>query len=79
VKSGHGSFNFHCLSAREMAVFPDTKCLPLLLNVFSHALGISKFYFHWQRSMTVARQSEGRNTKEIRKRYMSKLSEKNAS
>jgi len=66
-------------SARGMAVFPDIKCPPLSLSVFSHPLGISKFYFNWQRTMTVARQSEGRYTKEIRKRYMSKLSKKNAS
>jgi len=39
----------------------------------------SKVYFHWQRTMTVARQNEGRYTIEIRKRYMSKLSENNAS
>lgn len=55
-------------TAREMAVFPDIKCLPLTLTVFSHALCISKLYLHWQRSMTVARQSEGQYTKEIRKR-----------
>jgi hypothetical protein len=30
-------------------------------------------YLHWQRTMTVARQSEGWYTKEIRKTYMSKL------
>jgi len=65
-------------TAREMAVFPDIKCLPLSLTVFSHALCISKLYLHWQRTMTVARQSEGQYTKEIRKRYMSKIFEKNA-
>jgi hypothetical protein len=45
--------------AREMAVFPDIKCPPLYIILLSHALSISKLYLHWQRTMTVARQSEG--------------------
>jgi hypothetical protein len=70
--------NSTAYTAREKAVFPDIKCLPLSLTVFSCALCISKFYFHWHRTMTVARQSYKQYTKEIRKRYMSKLFEKNA-
>ena len=65
-------------TARQMAVSPDIICPPLPLSVLSHALGISKFYIHWQRTMTVARQGEGRYTKETRKRHLGKLFEKNA-
>jgi hypothetical protein len=50
-------------TAREMAVFPDINRLPLSITVFSHALCISKLYLQWQRTMTVARQSEGRYKK----------------
>jgi hypothetical protein len=65
-------------TAKELTVFPGIKCLPLSLTVFSRGLCISKLYLHWQRTMSVARQSEGQYTKEIRKRYMRKLFEKNA-
>jgi hypothetical protein len=63
-------------TAREMAVFPDIKCLPLSLTVFSHVLCISKLCLHWQRTMTVARQREVQYGKEIRKRYTNKLKRK---
>jgi hypothetical protein len=46
-------------TARETEVFPDIKCLPLYITLLSHALSISKLYLYWQRTMTVARQSEG--------------------